>query len=109
VTNRNGRSAAARRIGAIGLKGSVALWCLGAPSLAYGQAAPGAAGSASAPQDEIVVTGIRQTMQTSIAVKRNENAIVDALDSKQIGDLPALSVGDAIESRQINIPICKPN
>lgn len=50
------------------------------------------------PNEEIVVTGIRRTLQTSINVKRNETAIVDALSSDEIGDLPALSVGEAIQT-----------
>ncbi|WP_243450874.1 TonB-dependent receptor [Sphingosinicella sp. CPCC 101087] len=49
-------------------------------------------------EGEIVVTGIRQTIQTSIARKREETAIVDALSSDEIGDLPALSVGEAIQT-----------
>lgn len=48
--------------------------------------------------DEVVVSAIRQTMQTSIAVKRDSTAIVDALSSKEIGDLPGQSIGEAIET-----------
>ncbi|RHW18582.1 TonB-dependent receptor [Sphingomonas gilva] len=48
--------------------------------------------------DEIIVTGIRETIQTSIETKRRETAIVDALSSDDIGDLPALSVGQAIQT-----------
>jgi TonB-dependent receptor len=60
------------------------------------QAAPPAAEEAQS--EDIVVTGIRQTIQTSIDTKRRENAIVDALSSDDIGDLPALSVGQAIQT-----------
>ncbi len=49
-------------------------------------------------ENEIVVSGIRETIQTSIATKKNETAIVDALSSDDIGDLPALSVGQAIQT-----------
>lgn len=52
----------------------------------------------AAADQEIVVTGIRQTIQTSINQKRQETAIVDALSSAEIGDLPALSVGEAIQT-----------
>ncbi|NWK96306.1 TonB-dependent receptor [Sphingobium lactosutens] len=62
---------------------------------AQGIAAP-EADVASAP--DIVVTGIRETLQTSISAKRKETAIVDALSSTEIGDLPALSVGEAIQT-----------
>lgn len=93
------RRHAAQRARQIGLKSGIALWCLGAASIAQAQtAAPPADQAATSEPQEITVTGIRQTLQTSIAVKRQENAIVDVLDSKQIGDLPALSIGDAIES-----------
>ncbi|WP_244624371.1 TonB-dependent receptor [Sphingomonas sp. So64.6b] len=53
---------------------------------------------AQEPEPDIVVTGIRQTIESSIAVKRQEMAIVDALNSTEIGDLPALSIGEAIQT-----------
>ena len=52
----------------------------------------------AAEQDAIVVTGIRETIQNSIETKRNETAIVDALSADDIGDIPALSVGEAIQT-----------
>ena len=52
----------------------------------------------AAEEEAITVTGIRETIQTSIATKRNETAIVDALSSEDIGNLPALSVGQAIQT-----------
>ncbi|MEL6950017.1 MAG: TonB-dependent receptor [Pseudomonadota bacterium] len=48
--------------------------------------------------EEIVVTGIRQTVQSTIDIKRSSVQIVDGLSSDQIGDIPALSVGDALET-----------
>ncbi|UYY58161.1 TonB-dependent receptor [Sphingomonas sp. S2-65] len=86
------------------LAGGAALWCLVAalPGLAQTGSAPPAesppAESGSQQDEDIVVTGIRATIETSISVKRNENAIVDALSSQQIGDLPALSIGEAIQT-----------
>jgi iron complex outermembrane receptor protein len=68
------------------------------------QAAAQTSPASPAPQDEaaqvdeVVVSAIRQTMQTSIAVKRDSVAIVDALSSKEIGDLPGQSIGEAIET-----------
>lgn len=49
-------------------------------------------------EGEIVVTGLRETIQTSIAAERNQEAIVDALSSTEIGNIPALSVGEAIQT-----------
>ncbi|PXA84220.1 TonB-dependent receptor [Caulobacter sp. D4A] len=46
--------------------------------------------------DEVVVSAVRQTMQNSIAVKRDTTAIVDALSANEIGDLPGQSIGEAI-------------
>jgi outer membrane receptor protein involved in Fe transport len=48
--------------------------------------------------DEIVVTGTRQVIQDSIALKRENTQIVDGLFAEEIGDLPALSIGEALES-----------
>ena len=48
--------------------------------------------------EEIVVRGIRETLQTSINQKKRETAIVDTLSTEEIGDLPALSVGQAIQT-----------
>lgn len=76
---------------------------LGVAASASAQDAPVPPAASDAPADEtsgeeIVVSGIRETIQTSIAEKRNETAIVDALSSEDIGDLPALSVGQAIQT-----------
>ncbi len=48
--------------------------------------------------EEIVVTGARQTIRTSIQVKRQSTTIVDALSADDIGDIPALSIGEALET-----------
>ncbi len=56
---------------------------------------------AAAPEtqgDTIVVTGLRATIQNSIAQKRDSDLIVDSLSSQDIGDLPALSIGEALET-----------
>ncbi len=48
--------------------------------------------------EEIVVTGTRQTVRSSIQVKRQATSIVDALSADDIGDIPALSIGEALET-----------
>ncbi|MBT8084017.1 MAG: TonB-dependent receptor plug domain-containing protein, partial [Woeseia sp.] len=48
--------------------------------------------------EEIEVTGTRQTIQSAIDIKRNSTTIVDGLSAADIGDLPALSIGEALES-----------
>ena len=46
----------------------------------------------------IIVSGIRATIQDSIDTKRDNDLIIDALSSDEIGDLPALSIGEALET-----------
>ena len=48
--------------------------------------------------EEVVVTGIRATLRNSVELKRNTTAIVDALAPGEIGDIPALSISEAIET-----------
>jgi len=48
--------------------------------------------------DTIVVTGSRQVIQDAIALKRENTQIVDGLSADEIGDIPALSIGEALET-----------
>ncbi|SHF88568.1 TonB-dependent receptor [Microbulbifer donghaiensis] len=48
--------------------------------------------------EEVVVTGTRATIQSTIDIKRNSVTIVDGLSASEIGELPALSIGEALES-----------
>jgi TonB-dependent receptor len=47
--------------------------------------------------EEVVVVGTRQTLQRSIDLKRNSTQIVDGMSADEIGDIPALSIGEALE------------
>ena len=47
--------------------------------------------------DEVVVTGTRQIIQDAIALKRDATTVVDGLSADEIGDLPALSIAEALE------------
>ena len=46
----------------------------------------------------VTVTGTRQVIQDSIALKRSNTQIVDGLSAEEIGDIPALSIGEALEN-----------
>ena len=48
--------------------------------------------------EEITVLGTRATIQNSISQKRLETQIVDGLTADEIGDIPALSIGEALET-----------
>lgn len=79
------------------LKPTAAAVCavlLGAPLLALAQqAAP--AGDAQK-LDTVTVTGFRASLESSIATKRNADAIVEAISAEDIGKLPDVSIADAI-------------
>ena len=68
-------------------------------ALATGAAGPLMSGAVFAQEtEEVIVTGTRQVIQDQIAIKRDNNAIVDGLSASDIGELPALSIGEALES-----------
>ncbi|WP_416307490.1 TonB-dependent receptor [Neptunicella sp. SCSIO 80796] len=46
----------------------------------------------------ILVTGFRKVVRSSIDTKRTNNAIVDAISAEDIGDLPALSLSEVLET-----------
>lgn len=48
--------------------------------------------------EEVLVTGARATIQSTIDIKRDSTTIVDGLSANDIGDIPALSIGEALES-----------
>lgn len=48
--------------------------------------------------DVVTVTGSREVIQNTIDIKRTATTIVDGLSATDIGDLPALSIGEALES-----------
>lgn len=72
------------------LAGASLIVLMGASVPAFAQDAPD--------EDEVVVTGSRQVIQDSIALKRSSTQIVDGLSADEIGDIPALSIGEALEN-----------
>ncbi len=49
-------------------------------------------------EDLIIVSGIRGTIQNSIEEKKIATEVFDALSAEEIGDIPALSIGEALET-----------
>ncbi|WP_066959615.1 TonB-dependent receptor [Microbulbifer sp. Q7] len=64
----------------------------------YAGAVHGQEAQADQALEEVVVTGSRATIQSTIDIKRNSVTIVDGLSASEIGELPALSIGEALES-----------
>ena len=76
-----------------------ALCATAALPLAHAQdATPATAPAQATTLDQVQVTGTRGTIQTSIDKKREETVVSDVLSAEDIGDLPALSIGEAIET-----------
>ena len=73
------------------LLGSTAMVLVATPAFAQAE-------SGTQEDNAIVVTGIRATIQDSIGTKRDSVEVFDALSSKEIGDIPALSIGEALET-----------
>jgi TonB-dependent receptor len=68
------------------------------PAMAQDQAgSDDADAEAEAVMEEVIVSGTRRALQNSIDIKRQATGIVDAMSMGDIGDIPSLSVGEAIE------------
>lgn len=52
--------------------------------------------AAEAQPQTIVVTGLRHSIESSIAVKRNSDSIVEAISAEDIGKLPDVSIAEAL-------------
>jgi iron complex outermembrane receptor protein len=71
---------------------AVAAIIAGSASQAWAQTAQDQA----APLEEVVVTGIRHSIETSIAVKRESTSVVEVVSAEDIGKLPDTSIADSI-------------
>ncbi|HVY85132.1 MAG TPA: TonB-dependent receptor [Caulobacterales bacterium] len=73
----------------------------GASTLAVGAfAAPALAQSAAATtggDEEIVVTGIRASLQNSMDIKRNASGVVDAISAEDIGKFPDTNLAESLQ------------
>lgn len=52
--------------------------------------------ASSGDEQEIVVTGFRQSVESSVATKRDENSIVEAVTAEDIGKLPDVSIAESL-------------
>jgi iron complex outermembrane receptor protein len=59
-------------------------------------AAPVSAQQADGATQSVVVTGIRRAIETSVAVKRNSDSIVEAVSAEDIGKLPETSIAESL-------------
>ncbi|WP_165356351.1 TonB-dependent receptor [Sphingosinicella sp. BN140058] len=90
----------------------IALAVAALPSIAQAQTAPAeqspagtdAAATASpagvaqaAPEEAIVVTGLRGALQSALTTKRNSNDIVDVINAQDIADFPDANVAESLQ------------
>ena len=47
--------------------------------------------------DEVVVTGIRASLERSIAIKRDSTGVVDAISSEDIGKFPDTNLAESLQ------------
>jgi TonB-dependent receptor len=76
-------------------------WVATAVAMAfYGQQQPAhaqaAAGDADDAMEEIVVHGIRASLQQALQTKRDSNAVVEALSAEDLGEFPNTNVAEAM-------------
>lgn len=55
------------------------------------------ANGASTQTDEIIVTGFRESLQRSLAIKRNATGISDAITAEDIGKFPDLNISESLQ------------
>jgi iron complex outermembrane recepter protein len=72
---------------------AVSLTLLGAALAAQAQEA---AAPAPAQLEQVVVTGIRASLQSAATIKKNASAVVDAVSAEDVGKLPDSDVGQAL-------------
>ncbi|MFN4295823.1 MAG: TonB-dependent receptor [Brevundimonas sp.] len=75
---------------------------LGVSVIALGVSAPALAQTAGQPDqatevEEVVITGIRASLQSAQEIKRNSEVIVDSITAVDIGALPDRSVSEALQ------------
>jgi iron complex outermembrane receptor protein len=78
----------------ISLLGATSVVALGMP--AFAQTAPSAPEAAKTNVEEVVVTGVRASMQSSVAIKKNTQEIVDSITAEDIGKLPDNNVAETL-------------
>ena len=98
-SSRSGRAPQARPVAA-----ACSLLFLAAAAQAQGQAPAAPGSAASAPQarsdgqlDTVVVTGIRQSLDTSLNLKRQQRGIVDGIVAEDIGKFPDTNLAESMQ------------
>jgi iron complex outermembrane receptor protein len=73
-----------------------ALFFTATPAVAQQSGGAQAAGADDKEVQAVVVTGIRRSIETSMAIKRDSDSIVEAVTAEDIGKLPDVSIAESI-------------
>lgn len=73
---------------------SLAAMLAGVATAAHAQTAPAPTNDAAV--EEVVVTGIRQSLQSSVSMKKNTMEVVDSIRAEDIGKLPDPNVAETL-------------
>jgi iron complex outermembrane receptor protein len=76
------------------VKSALGMAILAPAALVYGQTAPSSAPATSL--EEVVVTGIRYSVERSLEAKRNSNSVVEIIAAEDIGKMPDKNVADSL-------------
>src|ERR1044072_3467027 len=79
------------------LSSASALAMLAGAASACAQAAAPANTAASGAVEEVIVTGVRASVESALETKRDASQIVDAISAEDIGKLPDNSVSEAVQ------------
>ena len=88
---------------AVGLRVSSSIFTLALAAFAPGSAhaqtqdAPPAEEPAEAAAEDVVVTGFRQSYADEVRTKRNTIEITDGISSDDLGRIPDLNIGEALQ------------
>ena len=77
------------------VKSALGLAMLAPAAFAYGQAAP--ASAPSAPLEEVVVTGIRFSLEQSLDARRAATSVGDVVTAEDIGKMPDKNIADSLQ------------
>lgn len=70
---------------------------VGAGGAVAGEATAQADAGGSDPSDDIVVTGVRASLERSISIKRNSFGVVDAISAEDIGKFPDTNLAESLQ------------
>ena len=83
-----------RRAGFIGVS---TLALVAGSGTALAQAAPDSGAASDEPVNEIVVSGIRASLEKSLTIKRDGQGIVDAISAEDIGKFPDTNLAESLQ------------